>query len=265
VPSVRHGTEQYTTRAAAGLRRRGRPVVVFADVAHERIRVPATANAERSNTAVFVLLGLASAMCLALVAARTVYAHVGHFQFLIWNLFLAWIPLALAALAYRIATRRGALARVIVVPTAIVWLLFFPNAPYIVTDFVHLGQFHDRVPGWYDVMLIAWFAWTGLMLGVVSLRLMQEIVSRAAGAVAGWVMVALVTALGSVGIYLGRFLGWNSWDVFQAPLALADKAWDRANQPNADVRMFGFTVLFALLFLFIYVAVYLVGRPAAEP
>ncbi len=122
----------------------------------------------------------------------------------------------LAAVAYRIATRRSALARLMVVPTAIVWLLFFPNAPYLVTDFVHLGQFHDNVPGWYDVMLIAWYAWTGLMLGVVSLRLMQEIVTRAAGSTAGWVLVAVVTALGSIGTYLGRFLRWNSWNVFQA-------------------------------------------------
>ena len=113
-------------------------------------------------------------------------------------------------------------------------------------------------------MLIAWFAWTGLMLGVASLRLMQEIVTRAAGSVAGWVLVTLVTALGSVGIYLGRFLGWNSWNVFQAPLALFDKAFDRANQPNAGVRMLGFTVLFSLLFLFVYVAVYLVGEARGE-
>ena len=213
------------------------------------------------NGALFALLGLASLMCLAMVGARTVYAHTGHFQFLIWNLFLAWIPLVLAALAYRQSVRRGMLARFLVVPTAIVWLLFFPNAPYIVTDFVHLGQFHDNVPLWYDVMLIAWYAWTGLLLGIVSLRLMQEIVTRAAGAVAGWGLVAIVTVLGSVGIYWGRFLGWNSWNVFQAPLALFDKAFDRANQPNASARMLGFTVLFALLFLFVYVAVYLVGRP----
>ena len=218
----------------------------------------------RPNVPIFALLVLASAMCLGLVVARTVYSHTSNLQFLVWNLFLAWIPLALAALAYRIAKRRGPWARMIVVPTAIVWLLFFPNAPYIVTDFVHLGQFHDNVPGWYDVMLIAWYAWTGLLLGIVSLRLVQEIVTRAAGTVAGWLLVAVVTVLGSIGIYLGRFLGWNSWDVFQAPLVLADKAWDRANQPNADVRMFGFTVLFALLFLFVYVAVYLVGGPRGE-
>lgn len=218
----------------------------------------------RSNAAVFALLGLASAMCLALVVARTVYSHTSSLQFLVWNLFLAWIPLVLAAAAYRIATQRSALARVIVVPTAIVWLLFFPNAPYIVTDFVHIGEFHDNVPGWYDVMLIAWYAWTGLLLGVASLRLMQEIVTRAAGSAAGWLLVVVVTALGSIGIYLGRFLGWNSWDVFQAPLTLADTTWDRANQPNADVRMLGFTVLFALLFLFVYVAVYLIGTPRDE-
>ena len=218
----------------------------------------------RSNAAVFALLGLASAMCLALVVARTAYSHTSSLQFRVWNLFLAWIPLVLAAAAYRIATQRSALARVIVVPTAIVWLLFFPNAPYIVTDFVHLGEFHDNVPAWCDVMLIAWYAWTGLLLGVASLRLMQEIVTRAAGSAAGWLLVVVVTALGSIGIYLGRFLGWNSWDVFQAPPTPADATWDRANQPNADARMLGFTVLFALLFLFVYVAVYLIGTPSDQ-
>lgn len=230
----------------------------------QEVWVPVRSYFGRSNTAVFALLGLASVMCLCLVVARTVYSHTSNLQFLVWNLFLAWIPLVLATTAHRIATRRSALTRLVVVPTAIVWLLFFPNAPYIVTDFVHLGQFHDKVPGWYDVMLIAWYAWTGLLLGVVSLRLMQEIVARAVGSVGGWLLVAVVTVLGSIGIYFGRFLGWNSWDVFQAPLALAHKAWYRANQPNADVRMLGFTVLFALLFLFVYVAVYLLSAATGE-
>ena len=188
-------------------------------------------------------------------------SHTSHCQFLVWNLFLAWIPLVLAAVIYRIATRRGDLARLIVVPGAIVWLLFFPNAPYIVTDFIHLGQFHDNVPGWFDVMLIAWFAWTGLLLGVVSLRLMQEIVARARGNTAGWLFVVLVTAAGSVGIYLGRFLRWNSWNVFRAPLALAETGWDRVSRPDAGELMLGFAVLFALLFLFVYVTAYLLARP----
>ena len=216
------------------------------------------------NRALYALLGLASAACVVLVAARALHTHTSHFEFLVWNLFLAWIPLGMAALAWRQAGRRGILARALILPAAIVWLLFFPNAPYIVTDFVHIGEFHDNAPVWFDVMLIAWYAWTGMLLGIFSLRLMQDIVSRAMGTVAGWALVAVVTVLGSVGIYWGRFLGWNSWNVFQAPLALFDKAVDRANQPDASERMLGFTVLFALLFLFVYVAVYLVGRGRDE-
>ena len=223
--------------------------------------MPCRSHATRSHAALFVVLGSGSAMCLALVAGRTVYSHTGHFQFLIWNLFLAWIPPVLAALIYRIAILRRDPARWIVVPAALVWLLFFPNAPYIVTDFVHLGQFHDNVPGWFDVMLVAWYAWTGLLLGVVSLRLMQEIVARAKGNTAGWLFVVLVTAAGSVGIYLGRFLRWNSWNLFRAPLALADTGWDRVSRPDAGELMLGFAVLFALLFLFVYVTAYLLWRP----
>ena len=137
----------------------------------------------------------------------------------------------------------------------------FPNAPYIVTDFVHLGQFHDKVPGLFDMMLIAWFAWTGLLLGVVSLRPMQEIVARTMGSRVGWLFVVLVTLAGSIGIYLGRFLRWNSWNVFQAPLVLADTGWDRVSQPDAGELMLGFAILFALLFPFVYATVYLLSRP----
>ena len=218
-------------------------------------------SAGSSHAAVFALLGAGSAMCIALVAGRTLYSHTHHFQTLVWNLFLAWIPLLLAALIYRIATRRADLTRWILVPAALVWLLFFPNAPYIVTDLVHLGQYHDNVPGWYDVLLVAWFAWTGLLLGVVSLRLMQEIVARARGSRVGWLFVVLVTAAGSLGIYVGRFLRWNSWTVFQAPVTLADTGWDRVSQPDAGELMLGFAVLFALLFLFVYGTAYLLARP----
>ena len=98
---------------------------------------------------------------------------------------------------------------------------------------MHLGQFHDRVPGWYDVMLIAWFAWTGLMLGVVSLRLMQEIVSRAAGAVAGWVMVALVTAPVSYTHLVVAANAWADEPCYATLLPGADSASGSADSASA--------------------------------
>jgi uncharacterized membrane protein len=231
----------------------------------KRSLVPEKSFAGTSHTAVYALLGLGSVMCVALVAGRVLYSHNHHFQTLVWNLFLAWVPLVLSALIYRAFTRRGDVTRWILVPGAIVWLLFFPNAPYIVTDLVHLGQYHDNVPGWYDVMLVAWFAWTGLLLGVVSLRLMQEIVEHARGSRVGWVFVILVTAAGSIGIYVGRFLRFNSWNVFQAPLTLVDTGWDEVTRPDAGELLLGFSILFGLLFLFVYCTTYLLARREKAP
>ena len=69
--------------------------------------MPEKSFAGTSYTAVYALLGLASVMCVALVAGRGLYSHTHHFQTLVWNLLLAWMPLVLSALIYR-ASPRGA-------------------------------------------------------------------------------------------------------------------------------------------------------------
>jgi uncharacterized membrane protein len=227
-------------------------------------RAPA-AGRHRFAYAIVGLLGAASLVCVALIAARSWYSHTYHYWFLLWNLVLAWVPFVFAAIAFSLAARRRAALWVFVLLAALVWLAFFPNAPYILTDFLHLGSMGDIVPGWYDVLMLYWFAWTGLMLGVVSLYLMHEIVSRGAGVVAGWVFVVAVAGLGSVGIYLGRFLRWNSWDLVRRPGPLANELLGRVTDPHSQPRILGFTVLFALLFLFIYVAVYIFAKFTKPP
>jgi uncharacterized membrane protein len=215
--------------------------------------------------AIIGLLVAASLICMVLLGARSWYSHTYHYWFLLWNLTLAWVPFVFAGLAYSLAPARRAYLWVLVVPAALVWLAFFPNAPYILTDFLHLGSMGDIVPGWYDVLMLYWFAWTGLMLGVVSLYLMHEIVARGLGAVGGWVFVVVAAGLGSVGIYLGRFLRWNSWDLVRRPGPLADELLGRVTDPHSQPRLLGFTVLFALLFLFIYVAVYIFAKLTKPP
>ena len=222
----------------------------------------AAARHHRFAYAIVGLLGGASLVCIGLIVARMWYSHTYHYWFLMWNLALAWVPLLVAAVAYRVTPATRALRYVLVLAAAVVWLVFFPNAPYILTDFLHLGSMGDIVPGWYDVLMLFWFAWAGLMLGIVSLYLMQGIVTRSLGASAGWVFVVAAAGLGSFGIYLGRFLRWNSWDLVSRPGSLAEqlvgRVTDRASQP----RLLGFTLMFALLFLFIYVAVYIFARYA---
>ena len=206
-----------------------------------------------------LLLG-ASLVCVGLVTARMVYSHTVHYWFLMWNLALAWVPFVFAGVAYTLASARRAVLYALIVAAAAVWLVFFPNAPYILTDFLHLGSMGDIVPGWYDVLMLFWFAWTGLFLGVVSLYLMQDIVARAFGGAAGWGFVIAAAFLGSFGIYLGRFLRWNSWDLLRRPMPLAGELYGKVTVPATQPRLLGFTLLFALLFLFIYVAVYIFAK-----
>jgi len=210
--------------------------------------------------AIVGLLSAATAVCVGLVVARFWYSHTTHYWFLLWNLVLAWVPFIFAGIAYRLASAGRAILYVLIVAAAVVWLAFFPNAPYILTDFLHLGSMGDNVPGWYDVLMLYWFAWTGLILGIVSLYLMQEIVTRGLGTAAGWVFVVVAAGLGSFGIYLGRFLRWNSWDLVRRPGPLADELLGRVTDPASQPRLLGFTLLFALLFLFIYVAVYIFAK-----
>ena len=164
--------------------------------------------------AVPLALVLASAVCAALVEVRV--QRTGHtfYRFLDWNLFLAWIPFGLAATAQALVRPGG---RLIATLLSVLWLLFFPNAPYIVSDFVHLGPSRS-VPLWYDGLMLSAFAGTGLLLGFASLRLMQQVWRRMVGPVLSWAGVVAAIGLGSVGVYLGRVFRLNSWDALLHPL-----------------------------------------------
>jgi uncharacterized membrane protein len=218
---------------------------------------------------IFILLTAASVVCFILVLARIAYSNTYGYLGLVWNLFLAWIPFVLAYLAYILSWRR--LLMVLVIPTfAILWLIFFPNAPYILTDLQHLGQASTNaslwssanVPLWYDVILLVWFSWTGMLLGIVSLNLMQEIIRREFGRWFGWLFVFSVAGLSSAGIYVGRFIRLNSWDMLQDPTHTASNLWDWLSDPS--LRSFGFIGLYTLFFIFVYLTIYAFGHLQQE-
>jgi uncharacterized membrane protein len=213
--------------------------------------------------AVFVLLLAASLISIALARARMIYSKTSDYSTLIFNLYLAWIPFIFATIAYAVSWGRK-LLYVVVPVCALVWLLFFPNAPYILTDFQHLSTNANNAPLWFDVLMLVWFAWTGLLLGVVSLYYMHEIVRRAFGRTVGWLFAILVSVLGSIGISLGRFYRWNSWDILGDPIPIAHDVWGWLRHPFANLRTYGFTVLFTLLFLFVYLALHAFGKMMQE-
>ena len=201
----------------------------------------------------FVLLNAACAVCIGLVAARVAYSSTGGHLGLIWNLFLAWIPFMLAYFAHIVSWRRELLY--FVIPTiAFLWLIFFPNAPYMLTDLQDLARKTAGAPLWYDVIIVVWCSWTGMLLGVISLYLMQDIILRTFGRATGWIFVFLISGLSSFGIYIGRFVRLNSWDILQDPAETAQRIMGIVIDPSR--RLAAFTFLYTFFFLFIFLLLY---------
>jgi uncharacterized membrane protein len=207
------------------------------------------------GTAVPMLaLVFATGASLALVVGRMFWTGKFGYSGLAWNLFLAWVPLIFALLAadqcqhgrtnkWRLAGWAGA------------WLLFFPNAPYIFTDLTHLpGRYYAHY--WVDLVLILLCAFTGLVLGFLSLYLMQSLVRRAFGSPASWCFIALVAALSGFGVYLGRFLRFNSWDVVMKPKDLFQGIGQWAVSPFAHTSGVAFPVLFGTFIFTTYILLY---------
>ena len=207
----------------------------------------------RYSISVFILLNAACAVCIGLVIARVAYSDTGRHLGLIWNLFLAWIPFMLAYLAHAVSWRRVSLY-LIIPAVAFLWLIFFPNAPYMLTDLQDLARRASDAPLWYDVIIVVWCSWTGMLLGVISLYLMQDIILRAFGRAPAWIFVFAISALSSFGIYIGRFVRLNSWDILQNPAETAQEIMGIVIDPS--MRLAAFTLLYTFFFLFIFLLLY---------
>lgn len=215
------------------------------------------------DAGIVITLGLASALCVVLLAARVMVARDDDHLFMIWNLFLAWPPLLLALAARVLYSAHRWLRYPAFVVCASLWLLFFPNAPYMMTDFIHLRP-DQVVPLWYDALLLLAFAWTGLLLGFISLYIMQSLVAQSLGRAAGWVFALVSLGLSAFGIYLGRFQRWNSWDVFYAPQHLLGDVWAQIRHPLEHHQTYTVTLLITTFLVVAYLGLFALTRLKLE-
>jgi uncharacterized membrane protein len=216
-----------------------------------------------SNRRLATILSLAglSALVLAMVVVRVAYTGNSEYESLLWNLFLAWIPFALA-LHVHDGYRRGAGA-LSLWAGGLLWLVFVPNAPYIITDFKYLRTW-TGAPIWYDAVLLSAAAGCGLLLGFASLYLMQSVIRRALGTVNAWLFALAVLGLSSFGVYLGRFQRWNSWDVFTRPRVLAADLWSGLVNPLEHPQTIAVTVLFSVFLGVTYLVFYSLARESVR-
>jgi uncharacterized membrane protein len=233
----------------------------------------------RERLMLAAVLLLSSAASLALLAFRFYYSGTAGYAGMVWNLFLAWIPLWLAlGIGALRGAGRGATGALLAL--GFVWLLFFPNAPYLLSEFIHLSPEHAIyqrpvaalaavspgrvVPVWFDAGMILSFAWTGLLLAFVSLHLVQHAVRERFGDAWGWATVVVVLWLGGFGVSIGRFQRWNSWDLFSQPITLLADVTSRLLNPIAHPQTTAVTVLFWSFLMLAYLSVVAMAslRPA---
>lgn len=199
------------------------------------------------DSQLITLLG-GSILSMGLLIFRMYLTNSLMFFFLAWNLFLAWIPWLVAVWL----TKKKRPLWLLLAGGAI-WLLFFPNSPYIITDLFHLRP-RNGVPQWYDLTLIMSFAWTGLLFGLGSLYKMQVHVFDQLGKKWSILLTGGIILLTSYGIYLGRFLRWNSWDLFTRPQDLLMDVVDPLIAPRQNLGTTAFTILFGLFLVLTYLS-----------
>ena len=198
-----------------------------------------------------LILIISSLYAIALELLRVYISPKHNYLFFIWNLFLAWIPYLIGVyLPVAYYTMRSKFFAYVLL---VVWFLFWPNSPYIITDLLHLRQ-KQNIPLWFDLGLILSFAWAGLMLGFISLIEIQNMVRKRISRTASWVFVSFMLLTGALGIYIGRYGRLNSWDVLNPDKLYSTLAMN-FNNNLMRIDMLGMTVMYAIFLLIGYLTV----------
>lgn len=185
-----------------------------------------------------------------LLLVRMVMTGSSTFLFLIWNLFLAWIPFVISI--YILHKRHHFLAKPIAyLALAAIWLVFLPNAPYIITDLIHLKH-RAGVPIWFDAIMLLSFALNGLQIGLFSLSHIHVTLFQVFGKKFEWLLVSGILYLTSFGVFLGRVLRWNSWDLVTNPISVIKDVIHFLNpieQPKITAISLSSTIVLLLLYV----------------
>lgn len=192
-----------------------------------------------------------------LLAARMIVTDSLEYIFLPWNLFLAFVPYGITQLVTgRIDFIENRWKLVLVL---VVWLLFIPNSFYIITDLVHFTRVRSA-PKWFDLLLIFSFAWNGILFGIVSLRKVEVISAVIRGRHFSVMLVFAVMWLNALGIYIGRYLRFNSWDIITDPFSLVAEISDLLFNPLQNSVAWGMTFCYAVFMTLLYLSVKKLGE-----
>lgn len=195
---------------------------------------------------------------LALLSLTALVFHFIRIQFseavdfsLDWNLLLSWIPLLIGFIV-RIVTKRFGPFPISIGLLSVVWLVYFPNAPYMITDLVHLSVDYDSDRTWHDAIMLFYYAQISLINGLVSLYWFHGAWNRTYSKRVGTILLVLSFPLGGLGVFLGRILRINSWDLFHKPGQFFLNVLQNLNDRTALLLIVEFGLLLGTLYAMLW-------------
>lgn len=198
-----------------------------------------------SNRKINSVLLLFTAYSLILLAIRAKLTNTIYLFFLVWNLFLAFIPyLFISYLKTQITIQKS---RIKTFTFLFLWLLFLPNSFYILTDLIHLSQSSNHL-FWFDLVVISSYALIGFTIGIISLIEFENIIKTYTSPLITNLIMPVICFLSGIGIYLGRILRYNSWDIISDPLEIVRAIFLAVSSYHALLFSFYFGV-YIYLFL----------------
>jgi len=192
---------------------------------------------------------ISSLFSLTLLTTRVKASGRLSYGFLAWNLFLAYVPYFISQwLERHLQILRN---RIKLVSLIFTWILFMPNSFYILTDLFHLenmGNGHS----WFDLTLILSFAWSGVIFGILSICKMEMLLKKAKGNLVSGFIICTVMWLNAFGVYIGRFLRFNSWDIIVNPFSLLTEITNIIFNPYDYRYVWAMSICFAFFMIIIY-------------
>lgn len=195
------------------------------------------------------MLVLSLTFTLLLIAARMLYTGKLYYAFYAWNLFLAAVPIFFARQLPKLnRVNFGALVLLAG------WLAFFPNGPYVITDIFHFAK-RPGVPLWYDLLVVLSAAWGGLMAGFISLSYVDAFMHKYLRKQWQLPVTLFFLFAASTGVYIGRYLRFNSWNVLNHPFTLVHFGISFTFNPFQHVQAWAFSIGCTVLLALIYFSI----------
>lgn len=199
----------------------------------------------KTNTsAINKILFASVCFTMLLLLARIIRTGELVYTFYPWNIFLALIPLF--ASRRLLKQKRPGIKAILYL---MIWLLYLPNAP--VTDLFHFEE-RRGCPIWFDLVLVSSGSWNGIITGILSLLNVEKFLKRHFENKVVQTSILFFIALCGYGVYLGRFLRFNSWDIITNPAGLASYIKSSLTHPHQNISAWAFTIIFSCMFGIIF-------------